>query len=217
MSHKATWTRWHFVQILILLKSTSISARATNKEVSASAHQLFTPSSGLSDDKCEGRFWWWCPNGKQTQTYTENTNRYKVRRKLKRAQGKARPTLSLLPAVRDGGNYTGHYWVGGGLRGGGWLLQGLPTAHPHPCRGWWPDQGKDTDTHRNWVRGGLLLPTSMRMMTIILVMVMWMIVASSWLIDWINHPIAVILLQKYLSAGKSCNHWTMGRDRAPAF
>ena len=117
MSHKATWTRWHFVQILILLKSTSISARATNKEVSASAHQLFTPSSGLSDDKCEGRFWWWCPNGKQTQTYTENTNRYKVRRKLKRAQGKARPTLSLLPAVRDGGNYTGHYWVGGGLRG----------------------------------------------------------------------------------------------------
>ena len=117
-------------------------------------------------------------NWNKNPNYTENRNRnpYKVRKKLKRAQGKARPTLSLLPAVRDGGNYTGHYWVGGGLRG-----RRVVTARSAQC----PPTSmlrmmtRPRQRHRNWVRGGLLLPTSMRMMTIILVMVMWMIVASS--------------------------------------
>ena len=57
-----------------------------------------------------------------------------------------------MPAVvRDGGNYTGHYWVGGG-----WLLQGLPT-HIHDDDDH-HDDDRDDDDHDyddvlySWIR-----------------------------------------------------------------
>ena len=52
-----------------------------------------------------------------------------------------------MPAVvRDGGNYTGHYWVGGG-----WLLQGLPT-HIHDDDDHHDDDDGEHDNDVLWSR-----------------------------------------------------------------
>ena len=162
--------------------------------------KLFIPSSGFS--KCKFWWWWWCPNRIQIQTNTQNQTKHKhiqstTEIEKSTGQGKTHPLLAaggsrwwkLHRSLLGGGRSQGE-------EGGYCKVCPLPT-HIHVED---DDQTKaktQIHTETGWGEACYCPPTSMRMMTIILVMVMWMIVASSWLIDWINHPIAVILLQKY--------------------
>ena len=53
-------------------------------------------------------------HGLPTPTKNINTNANRLLKEIEiHKRGKTWPTLSLLPAFRDGGNYTGHYRVGG--------------------------------------------------------------------------------------------------------